>query len=243
MPAKPHTPPAPVETFRVLRIVRGFSQIELAHVTEGVVGKETISQIECGKLRNPRYSTVSALARALGLHPDQVWAAIMATPFRGWTTPPQPVRGKTRRRGRSAMRHVSRTLVLLLLLLTPACGDETETPTRPDPAVATVNAVDLIEFRVVGNAVTSTVRYTTSIDGTAQVTTGLPFSVTVRTSRERVFLSLDVSVQVAGPALNTFVIAQIFVNGSLFREAYGSGQLPTVTASGTFTHGQQVTAR
>jgi hypothetical protein len=137
-------------------------------------------------------------------------------------------------------------LLCLSLVGSASCGDDDDDDNRRSSSNASIISptpvvFDVVEFRVVGNAVSTTIRYTTSVEGTNQVTTGLPFSVTLRSDRDRIFIALDVAVQIANPTtLNTFVIAQVFVNGQLFREAYGAGILPSVSASGTFVRGQLI---
>jgi transcriptional regulator with XRE-family HTH domain len=63
--------------FRALREAAGLSQARLAQVSD--VEQTTISQIELGKVRDPRWSTISALARALNTTPAIVAAAIAHT--------------------------------------------------------------------------------------------------------------------------------------------------------------------
>lgn len=64
-------------TFRHLRESRHLSQTELAQQS-GVL-KATISQIELGRNTDPRYSTIKALADALGVTPEVVARAIRET--------------------------------------------------------------------------------------------------------------------------------------------------------------------
>lgn len=66
-------------TFRGLRRRAGFSQHALALCTTPRVKQETISQIERGCVRNPRTSTLGALAAALGTTMEEVAAAIRNT--------------------------------------------------------------------------------------------------------------------------------------------------------------------
>lgn len=66
-------------TFRSLRRRAGYStQPALAACTRGVL-PETISQIERGVIRHPRYDTVAALASALGTSAEIVAHAIRRT--------------------------------------------------------------------------------------------------------------------------------------------------------------------
>jgi transcriptional regulator with XRE-family HTH domain len=63
--------------FRQLRERAGITQYRLAQVTG--VEQTTISQLELGKVRDPRWSTISALAEALGTTPAIVAKAIEQT--------------------------------------------------------------------------------------------------------------------------------------------------------------------
>ena len=63
--------------FRQLREHAGFTQYRLAQVSG--VEQTTISQLELGKVRDPRWSTVEALADALNAAPGTVAKAIALT--------------------------------------------------------------------------------------------------------------------------------------------------------------------
>lgn len=63
--------------FRALRIRAGISQYRLAQVSG--VEQTTISQLELGKTRDPRWSTIAALALALNATPGVVAKAIENT--------------------------------------------------------------------------------------------------------------------------------------------------------------------
>jgi transcriptional regulator with XRE-family HTH domain len=70
-------------TFRSLRRRAGLTQQTLAaRAKRGrtSLSQKVISKIECGETRDPQYSTVLALAAALGTTPDAVIAAIRDTP-------------------------------------------------------------------------------------------------------------------------------------------------------------------
>lgn len=64
-------------TFRELRLKKGLTQPELA--AEAACGQVTISQIELGKVREPRYSTMQRLAKALGVTVDALARSIRNT--------------------------------------------------------------------------------------------------------------------------------------------------------------------
>ena len=63
--------------FRELRERAELSQVRLAK--DSGVEQTTISQLELGKVRDPRWSTISALAEALGTTPGVVARAIGLT--------------------------------------------------------------------------------------------------------------------------------------------------------------------
>lgn len=63
--------------FRQLRERVGMTQYRLAQVSG--VEQTTISQLELGKVRDPRWSTISALASALDASPSTVAKAIENT--------------------------------------------------------------------------------------------------------------------------------------------------------------------
>ncbi len=70
-------PKFPGMNFRQLRERAGITQYRLAQVTG--VEQTTISQLELGKVRDPRWSTISALAEALDTTPGTVAKAIANT--------------------------------------------------------------------------------------------------------------------------------------------------------------------
>lgn len=66
-------------TFKELRERQGFaSAARLAKFAD--VEATTISQLDCGKVQNPRYATVEAIAEVLDVTPGVVMRAIRATP-------------------------------------------------------------------------------------------------------------------------------------------------------------------
>lgn len=63
--------------FRQLRLRAKISQYRLAKLTG--LEQTTISQLELGKVRDPRWSTIAALATALDASPGTIAKAIAAT--------------------------------------------------------------------------------------------------------------------------------------------------------------------
>jgi len=78
-------------TFRELLQQAGITGYRLAKLSG--VEQTTISQLELGKVRDPRWSTIAALAAALDTAPGAVAKAIAETPKR-----PSPKRPPAKRR-------------------------------------------------------------------------------------------------------------------------------------------------
>ena len=130
----------------------------------------------------------------------------------------------------------ARPLPLLVVLLLAACGsdrDITLAPAAPTPAPTPTHT---IEFRVIGNASSVRVRHVNPVDGLSQVTTVLPFVVSLRTEQTVMFLSLEVLPLSYPPGiLFPFLSVQIFVNGALFREGSSADLLMLpISVSGTW---------
>ena len=129
-----------------------------------------------------------------------------------------------------------RLVVLVLLLGALGCRDDDDrdrtviTIPTPPPAVR----IDRVDFRVLGNVAGMIVRQADSINGSTQATTTPPWFITVDSTRETLFVSLD-AVTIA-PAFSgtSFVTVQILVNGTIFREASVTGFLPSASISGTY---------
>jgi transcriptional regulator with XRE-family HTH domain len=65
-------------TFKQLRESHGFlTAAELAR--KAGVKPTTVSQLDLGKLRNPRYGTIEAIADALGVSPQMVMRSVRNT--------------------------------------------------------------------------------------------------------------------------------------------------------------------
>jgi hypothetical protein len=126
----------------------------------------------------------------------------------------------------------------VVALVAVSCTDirtGSATPTGPSgPSSPSHRAV--IEFRVTGNALGAVIRYGTSDDGTAQVTSALPFLIEVSTAQPQVFLSLDVTpTMFSFVNVSPFLSAQIVVDGLLFRQAIATdASLSTLSISGTW---------
>ena len=135
-------------------------------------------------------------------------------------------------------RPVTRLLTLLVVLpLVASCEDhgrrglrdlpfEEPTPLPPLP-VATV-----IDYRVIGTDVRSVrITYFSSAQGTTAVTTDLPWFLSYSTRDDSTFVYLAAEAPVTDMLEGTLIV-QIFVDGTLFREARSSGVSPSVTVSG-----------
>jgi hypothetical protein len=132
-------------------------------------------------------------------------------------------------------------MLFVILVLLSSCtriynerdrSTTTTTPTSPTPPVTRTT----IEFRVVGNASSARIRYSTPVDGLTQVISSLPYSSSFSTAATSLFLSLEVT-PLSYPLLsgNPFLAIQIVVNGALFREATANDlSLTTLSVSGTW---------
>lgn len=97
---------------------------------------------------------------------------------------------------------------------------------------------DVIEFRVNGNATIARVRYSDSLGGLNQVNTILPFNSEFTSTRDSIFLSLEATpLSYQYTIFSPFLSVQIFVNGTLFKEASSSDfLLNTISVSGVYRH-------
>jgi hypothetical protein len=131
---------------------------------------------------------------------------------------------------------MTRLLALLLLVPLLACSndngraglrDPTTEPTPVTPPPATLR----VDYRVTGTIANTRITYFSSLQGTSQVQTDLPWAISYQTTDLHPFLYL----QAESPADNFLegsLVVQVFVNGVLFREARGSGFIVTVAISG-----------
>jgi len=145
------------------------------------------------------------------------------------------------------IKSISLCALTLSIALMGACSDTNIiVPTSPSTLPVTPNSPTpnpsnpivlnhKVEFRVTGNALGARVRYSTSNDGLAQVTTVLPFVFNMTVTQPSIFLSIEATPTSYGFITFPFMSAQIFVDGLLFRESSSSDfLLSTITASGTW---------
>ena len=116
------------------------------------------------------------------------------------------------------------------------CEERRRGPTEPTPVVP-VPKFYTVEYRVIGTARLAEIVYTSSIHGSTELTTGLPWFANFRSDRDRIFVSLYARAQNTGT-----VRIQILVDGELFREASTDGFFgSSVEVSGTLFNPQLVT--
>jgi hypothetical protein len=114
-------------------------------------------------------------------------------------------------------------LVALVLSTTIACGDTIVNLPNDPSAVSNKTPVVVkhtVQFRVIGNASSVRIRYSTPIDGLGQEITSLPNFTTRTVSGESLFLSLEATpIGYAYGVLYPFLAVQIVVDDTVFREA------------------------
>jgi len=115
------------------------------------------------------------------------------------------------------------TPLILIVALAGACDKNyfyQQNPNQPtNPTEPTVQSIK-VDYRVSGNATTARIRYSNPLDGLVQVITALPFSVGFSTTTDSIFLSIEATpLTYPQTVIHPFTSVQIFVNGSLFREA------------------------
>jgi hypothetical protein len=123
---------------------------------------------------------------------------------------------------------MNRRFALLLLLVLAGCDDN---GIRPDGPAAPGPLPQRIEYRVSGGIRNVDITYSNAAQGTTFVTADLPWFVGFTTTRARTYVFLEA----AAPPFNSIsgpLVAQIFVDGELFREATARGFTPVVTVSG-----------
>jgi len=122
---------------------------------------------------------------------------------------------------------------LLVLAGALGCTDvDIEAPLAPSPTTPVVTR-DRVEYRASGTSATVLIRYATADDGLTQLQTTLPFSVQFINERPSTFLSVEATPVSTAFVNFPFLSVQIYVNGTLFREA-SSTTYGTVAATGTW---------
>jgi len=127
--------------------------------------------------------------------------------------------------------------VVCLSLLAAACandGNGLRAPLAPSPPPAPPPAPTVIEYRVTGTIPGTRITYFSSTQGTTQVTTDLPWSLSYTAGAGPAFVYLAAEAPLDNFTEGTLVV-QIFVGGVLFREARGSGFVIAIAASGEVT--------
>ena len=115
-------------------------------------------------------------------------------------------------------------LVVLVALLFAGCRPVqivNNLPTQPSTTPAAPAVVKhTVQFRVLGNATSVRVRYSTPVDGLGQVVTSLPYFNTFTITGESLFLSLEATpIGYGYGVLYPFLSVQIAVDNTVFREA------------------------
>jgi hypothetical protein len=131
------------------------------------------------------------------------------------------------------MQRVRVALIVGLALAAAACTKvytdrEGSSPTAPGRV-----GDYLIEYRVQGTAISTTIRYADSDNGMTQVVTGLPWSVRVRSNQAVLLVSLEVTPQSFSSLSPPFLVAQIYLDGVLLREASATTFLQPLSVSAT----------
>lgn len=131
-------------------------------------------------------------------------------------------------------------LLLVSTLSVFACGDRQTNiytgPSATTPSPSPQVQLNLIEYRITGNAAFVNAKYSFPTDGLTLVTTVLPYDANFSTPLNTVFVSLEATPTTYPPSVVVpFISVQIFVNGLVFREATSSNfSLSTVSVSGTW---------
>ena len=130
-------------------------------------------------------------------------------------------------------------LALVLVPLLVACEDHTRRGVRdplggPTPIPDPEPLPTTIAYRVTGTIANVRITYVNSSQGTTEVTSDLPWFVTVTTREPSTFTYLAAEAPLDNLIEGSLVV-QIFVNGQLFRESRASGFNPSVSVSGEVT--------
>ena len=133
-----------------------------------------------------------------------------------------------------------RWLLPLLVVVAAACEDHGRRGLRDPPGVDPTPLppepmATQIDYRVLGTDVRSVrITYFSSAQGTTQVTTDVPWFLSYQTHADSTFVYLAADAPMSDLLEGTLIV-QVFVNGTLFREARSSGFSPSVTVSGEVT--------
>ena len=122
-------------------------------------------------------------------------------------------------------------------VLLSGCRDTIVIPTAPAPTpTPVVAAKNTIQFRVIGNATSVVVRYSTPTNGLEQAVSSLPFFSGFSTSATAIFLSLQATPSsYPFSVIAPFLDVQIVVNDDVFQEASSQDfSLNTLAVSGTW---------
>lgn len=104
----------------------------------------------------------------------------------------------------------------------------------PTPVVILPKPVE-VSYRVTGTIRNAHITYFSSVQGTTQVITDLPWFLGYTTPRDNsVFVYLSAEAPFDN-ILDGSLQVQIFIDGQLFREARSSGSTPSVAVSGEVT--------
>jgi hypothetical protein len=127
-------------------------------------------------------------------------------------------------------------LLPLMAMLLAGCRSDSTNELRPNPTpeptpVPPAPQTLTVAYRVTGTISNTQITYFSSIQGTTQVKTDLPWAVSYQTTDLHPFLYLAAETPIDN-FLEGNLVVQIFVNGVLFREARGSGFVISVAASG-----------
>ena len=103
-------------------------------------------------------------------------------------------------------------------------NDGTPAPT-PIPVAHTYT----VEYRVIGTSRTADIVYASTIYGSTELSTGLPWFASLQSNKDKIFVTLYTRAEGGAP-----LRVQILVDGTLFREASTDGIFTTsVEVSGT----------
>jgi hypothetical protein len=129
------------------------------------------------------------------------------------------------------MTHVARAGLLAAVLLVAGCTEDAARPADPGTGPSPLPSAARVEYRVTGTIKTAHVVYINGVQGTTELTTEVPWFASFETTRAQTFVYLSADAPFTNFVEGTLV-AQIFVNGELFRESRARGFTPTVTVSG-----------